>query len=156
MMSLVTAGDRSRGLAAIAIAALAHEPREARAARIADVVRGLGDYRWVGLYDVDEVDIVLIAWSGVGPPAYSRFPRRQGLTGAAVATRRTVVSNDVRNDPRYLTAFGDTRSEIIVPVRRGSDVIGTIDVESATRDAFSSFQQQLLEECAVAAQPLWR
>jgi putative methionine-R-sulfoxide reductase with GAF domain len=73
-----------------------------------------------------------------------------------VATRRTVVSNDVRNDPRYLTAFGDTRPEIIVLVRRGSEVIGTIDVESANRDAFSPFQQQLLEECAVAAQPLWR
>jgi putative methionine-R-sulfoxide reductase with GAF domain len=155
MMSLMTAGDRS-GLDALAIAASGREPREARAARIADTVRGLGDYRWVGLYDVDEVEIILIAWSGAGPPAYPRFPRTHGLSGAAVATRRTVVSNDVRNDPRYLTAFGDTRSEIIVPILRGSGVVGTIDIESATEDAFSPFQQQLLEECAASAQPLWR
>jgi hypothetical protein len=45
---------------------------------------------------------------------------------------------EVSEDPLYLTAFGSTRSEIIVPiVEGGKKVVGTIDVESERKDAFS-------------------
>jgi putative methionine-R-sulfoxide reductase with GAF domain len=56
----------------------------------------------------------------------------QGLSGAAVATGRAVVVNDVTADPRYLTAFASTLSEAIVPVvDPGTDtVVGTLDVET--------------------------
>jgi putative methionine-R-sulfoxide reductase with GAF domain len=56
----------------------------------------------------------------------------------------------VREDPRYLTAFGSTRSEIIVPVvdRAGRRVVGTIDVESEKVDAFSEEDRAALERCA--------
>src|SRR6266567_5670862 len=41
-------------------------------------------------------------------------------------------------DPRYLTAFGNTLSEIIIPVldEKSSVVVGTIDVESEQANAF--------------------
>jgi putative methionine-R-sulfoxide reductase with GAF domain len=58
---------------------------------------------------------------------------------------------------RYLDALGDTRSEIIVPVchpDRGA-VIGTLDVESEHRDAFTAADQQALEGIAAALLPLW-
>jgi putative methionine-R-sulfoxide reductase with GAF domain len=68
-----------------------------------------------------------------------------------------VVVGDVRNDPRYLTAFGSTLSEIIVPVLSPGDarVIGTVDVESERADAFSERDQQMIEQCAQAALGLW-
>ena len=63
---------------------------------------------------------------------------------------------DVRNDRRYLTAFGSTLSEIIVPVLDDSmAVVGTIDVESERPSAFSEEDRELLEQCAKAALPLW-
>ena len=64
---------------------------------------------------------------------------------------------DVRKDPRYLTAFGNTLSEIIVPVLdpQSRTVIGTFDVESERANAFSISDQHMLEECARAALPLW-
>jgi putative methionine-R-sulfoxide reductase with GAF domain len=151
--------DRSDGfgiLAAIASAASAPELREERAASIARLIRQAGDYRWVGLYDVHAVEIVNIAWSGSGPPAHPRFPRSLGLSGAAVATAKTVASNDVAHDPRYLTAFMDTGSEIIVPVAVGDEVRGTLDVESAATGAFGPDDQAFLERCAGAAVQLWR
>lgn len=60
-------------------------------------------------------------------------------------------------DPRYLTAFGSTRSEIVVPVIAPADgrVVGTIDVESEVAGAFLQQDQQMLEQCALAARPLW-
>ena len=65
---------------------------------------------------------------------------------------------DVREDPRYLTAFGSTHSEIIVPVmdRTGRKVVGTIDVESEQMDAFSEQDCAALECCAVALAELFR
>jgi putative methionine-R-sulfoxide reductase with GAF domain len=65
---------------------------------------------------------------------------------------------DVAADPRYLTAFGTTRSEIIVPVLDGAsqNVVGTIDVESEKPNAFSEEVQTLLEACSKLIRPLWR
>jgi putative methionine-R-sulfoxide reductase with GAF domain len=81
----------------------------------------------------------------------------KGLTGAAIAQKKTVISGDVRNDPRYLIAFGSTLSEIIVPVLSPADgsVIGTVDVENEHANAFSARDQQMIEQCAQASLPLW-
>ena len=142
--------DRDKLLREVAELVGAGLDRSEKIQKIADTVRLFGDYRWVGIYDVDEHQISVIAWSGIGAPAYPRFRVTQGLSGEAVRTRRTVISNDVANDPRYLTAFGNTQSEIIVPIiaEPGGPVIGTIDVESDQTDAFGNDDRLVLEECA--------
>jgi putative methionine-R-sulfoxide reductase with GAF domain len=63
----------------------------------------------------------------------------------------------VRSDPRYLTAFGSTISEIIVPVLHpdGGRAVGTVDVESERANAFSQRDREMIEQCAQAALPLW-
>ncbi|MGH9559966.1 MAG: GAF domain-containing protein [Terracidiphilus sp.] len=131
--------------------------RVIRAKRLADMIRKLGEYRWVGVYDVDEQDVSIVGWSGSGEPAHPTFPISEGLTGAAIHEKKAVNVGDVRNDPRYLTAFGDTRSEMIVPILApgGARVIGTVDVESERENAFAAADQQMIEQCAQAALPLW-
>ncbi len=129
--------------------------RTAKAKQIADVIRSAGSYRWVGLYDVEEAEIAAIAWTGMDAPAYPRFPISQGLSGAAVRSGSPVVVGDVSKDPRYLTAFGSTRSEAIIPVRRDSKVVGTIDVESESLNAFSESDVVFLQKCADAVRQLW-
>ena len=71
---------------------------------------------------------------------------------------RLYTVGDVAADPRYLTAFGTTRSEIIVPVfgGAGGNVVGTIDVESEKPNAFSEDVQAFLEACSTVIRPLWR
>ena len=133
------------------------DDRAAKAKRLAEMIRKLGEYRWVGVYDVTADQVSIIAWSGPGAPEYSTFPVSEGLTGAAIEQRRAVIVGDVRNDARYLTAFGSTVSEIIVPVLAPGQerVIGTVDVESEHANAFSARDQQMIEQCAQAALPLW-
>src|SRR5574341_188477 len=82
--------------------------RTSKARHIAEAIRIAGNYRWVGIYDVDGQEVAVIAWSGMGAPAHPRFPVTQGLSSHAITTRDTVISNDVTNDSRYLTAFGST------------------------------------------------
>jgi L-methionine (R)-S-oxide reductase len=108
------------------------QDRVEQAARVAALIRETGGYRWVGLYAVTDQEIAAVGWSGPGPPAHPRFPVTEGLSGAAVADRRSVVVGDVTADPRYLTAFSSTRSEAVVPVVDPATgaVVGTLDVES--------------------------
>ena len=131
--------------------------RAEKARRIADTVRQFRDYRWVGVYDVGPELVSIIAYSGPEAPAYPQFPITKGLSGSAIRDKKTVVVGDVRNDPRYLTAFGNTLSEIIIPVldEKTGAVVGTIDVESEQADAFSDEDQEMLEDCAGSALPLW-
>ena len=115
--------------------------RTQKARRVAETIRRSADYRWVGIYDVDagRGEVSNIAWSGPAAPAHPVFPITQGLTGEAVAGRTTLNVGDVTRNQRYLTTFGTTRSEIIVPVLdEGSrEVVGTIDVESEAVNAFA-------------------
>ena len=133
------------------------ENRVEKARKIADVIRNLGSYRWVGLYDVGTDEVSIIAYSGPGAPAYPTFPIAKGLTGSAIKEKKTVVVGDVTKDSHYLTAFGSTKSEIIIPIldsRRGK-VVGTVDVESEHVNAFSDTDRAALENCASAASKLW-
>jgi putative methionine-R-sulfoxide reductase with GAF domain len=133
------------------------DDRTEKARRLAERIQKLGDYRWVGVYDVGSEVVSIIAWSGLRAPEFPTFPISKGLTSAAIERRETVIAGDVRNNPRYLTTFGNTLSEIIVPVLdpSGERVIGTVDVESERANAFSASDQQTIEQCAKAALPLW-
>ena len=139
-------------LCGIEVALASGQGRAEKAAQVAALVRQAGGYRWVGLYAVTDREIAAVGWSGPGAPAHPRFPVTQGLSGAAVAGRRSVVVGDVTADPRYLTTFSSTRSEAVIPVVDSATgaVVGTLDVESAERDAFTEVDRRALERCAAA------
>jgi len=127
----------------------ANPDRTHAAKRIADWIAGVRHYRWVGLYEVTSREIGMIACSGTAAPAFPRFPVAQGLCGAAVAARSVVNVGNVREDPRWLTTFGTTCSEIIAPVLSdGARVVGLIDVESNQLNAFGAEDERFLEQSA--------
>lgn len=121
-----------------------------RAGRAAELIRTRTGRRWVGIYRVAGSQVRNLAWSGAGAPAYPNFPIERGLTGAAIRSRSTVVSNDVANDPRYLTNQESTGSELIVPVLLNGTVVGTLDIEDAATDAFGEQDRRLFEHVAAA------
>jgi L-methionine (R)-S-oxide reductase len=144
-------------VAAVATIATAEAPRGERATRIASAIRDAGEHRWVGVYEVTDTEVAILGYAGPGAPAHPRFPRTRGLTASAVATGQAVTVDDVTADPRYLTAFGSTRSEMIVPVLgpTGTTVVGTIDVESDRVAAFGNAERAVVERCARAIAPLY-
>lgn len=129
--------------------------RAQRAQRVVDLVRTRSGYRWVGVYTVDASSVSVDAYSGPGAPAFPSFPRDRGLSGAAVAARDVVVSNDVAHDPRYLTNMESTGSELIAPVVASGDVVGTLDIESDRTDAFTDTDVELARRLAAALVALW-
>jgi L-methionine (R)-S-oxide reductase len=128
----------------------AHNRRDALE-QIAALLRSSANYRWVGLYDIDHAAGLVknITWSGPGAPEHPTFSLTKGLTSAAVAQKQTINVGDVSADARYLTAFSNTRSEMIVPVfdAEGKSVLGTIDIESEAPNAFDPETQGFLGAC---------
>jgi putative methionine-R-sulfoxide reductase with GAF domain len=136
--------------------AAADAPAGTRARRAAELIRARTSRRWVGIYRVTTDEVENLAWSGPAAPAHPNFPIDRGLTGAAIRSRTTVLSNDVANDPRYLTNQESTGSELIVPVLRDGRVVGTLDIEDARTNAFNKNDQAFFEELATAVSDLYR
>ena len=66
----------------------------------------------------------------------------------------TEVVADVDADPRYLACFASTKSEIVVPIFDGGDVIGEIDIDGSDPEAFDDTDARFLEEVAALLAPL--
>ena len=110
-------------------------------------------YTWVGIYLVEEEELVLGPWQGPEATEHTRIPVGQGICGAAAASGQTEVVDDVAADPRYLACFPSTRSEIVVPIRWKDVVIGEIDVDSDRAAAFGREDRELLERVALLISP---
>jgi L-methionine (R)-S-oxide reductase len=54
----------------------------------------------------------------------------QGICGAAASSGKTVVVDDVKKDPRYLSCSLETKSEIVVPIFVNGKVAGELDINS--------------------------
>lgn len=123
----------------------------AAAARAVEELAALPHFSWIGIYWVDGDELVLGAWRGPEPTVHTRIPIGQGICGAAAASGRTEVVDDVMSDPRYLACFPTTRSEIVVPIRgRDGRVVGEIDVDSDRPAAFGPQDVAMLEAIADA------
>lgn len=105
------------------------------------------DYSWVGIYLLEGEELVLGPFLGK-PSPHTRIPLTQGICGAAASHKKTIVVDDVDADPRYLACSLETRSEIVVPILRGSQVLGELDVDSDKRAAFGAADRELLESIA--------
>ena len=111
-------------------------------------------YNWVGFYMLEKSlaaaqppMLVLGAFEGAMTP-HTRIPLDQGICGAAAASGKTVVVDDVSQDPRYLACSIETKSEIVVPVFAHGKVVGELDIDSHFPAAFGPDDRELVEYCA--------
>ncbi len=112
----------------------------------------LGDrfdhYSWTGIYLVEGDDLVLGPWKGPEATEHVRIPIGQGICGAAAATGKTELVDDVLADDRHIACFPSTRSEIVVPIAYEGRVVGEIDVDSDGPAAFGEDDRVFLERVA--------
>lgn len=118
--------------------------------KMVQMICGARGWRWVGVYKLVRKDLVIVAGSDDETVCYPQFPVTQGLCGAAVESRETIVVNDVHKDPRYLPTFHSTKSEIVVPIISKSErVVGVIAAESEKLKAFTKEDREVLERVAL-------
>lgn len=110
-------------------------------------------YNWVGVYVLEGKELVLGGWDGKEATEHVRIPVERGLCGQAAREGKTVTVGDVTSNPDYLACFPYTRSEIVVPIFSGTEVIGEIDIDGDRRNAYDASDRDLLEALATRLAP---
>jgi len=115
---------------------------------------GLPGWDWCGVYRLEGDSLLLDAFVGA-PTDHQRIPVGVGVCGTAVATDANQVVTDVRDLDNYLACSLSTRSEIVVLVRRGGEVLGQIDVDGHAVGAFGAEDERFLESLAASLAERW-
>lgn len=76
---------------------------------------------------------------------------RIGIIGRAIKTVQPQLVSDVTKNKDYLEAYQETRTELAVPIVIDGHVLGAINVEHPTPNAFDHEHQRALESLAVQA-----
>ena len=98
---------------------------------------------WTGFYMVQGGELQLGPFQG--PPACYRIGFGRGVCGAAWERRASVVVADVEEFPGHIACSSLSRSEIVVPIFAGGEVIGVLDIDSTETGTFTERDREGLE-----------
>jgi GAF domain-containing protein len=108
----------------------------ANLANVSAVLKEAFGFFWVGFYLVRENQLVLGPFQG--SLACTRIPKGKGVCGTAWEKARTILVPDVDQFKGHIACSSLSRSEIVVPIFRKSEVIGVLDIDS---DYLNGFDQ---------------
>lgn len=102
---------------------------------------------WLGVYVLRDDELVLGPFQG--KPACVRIPVGKGVCGTAVAERRSLRVADVHEFPGHIACDAASRSELVVPLYRGDEIVGVLDIDSPHADRFDADDERGIEDlCA--------
>jgi len=117
---------------------------------------------WMGTSHVTEPPIFHSAWLNliassllkrgelvVGPfqgrPACVRIPLGKGVCGTAAANRRSIVVPNVHEFSGHIACDSASNSEIVVPMLKGNELVGVLDLDSPQFSRFDEEDREGLE-----------
>lgn len=106
-------------------------------------------YTSVYLYMLHGDQLVLEAFAG-RETEHTRIAVGHGVCGTAVATGLDQNVPDVRAIDNYIACNAWTRSELVVLIRRGSTILGQIDIDSDVPDPFTPDEEAAVRKVADA------
>ena len=115
--------------------------------RIAQLTKRIVDYRTFGILLLHPQRLTLEMKLAVKYGEVANLPTvklGEGIVGYAALHKEPVLAPDVRNDPRYIAAVADVRSELAIPLLLKDRCIGVFDLESPELNAFDNDDVEVL------------
>jgi L-methionine (R)-S-oxide reductase len=116
----------------------------ANLANVAAALKEQFSWLWVGFYLVKDGELVLGPFQG--PVACTRIKKGRGVCGTSWANAETLVIQDVEKFPGHIACSSLSRSEIVLPLKKGEQVVGVLDVDSAELNSFDETDKLYLEK----------
>lgn len=116
----------------------------ANLANVAAALKEQFNWLWIGFYLVKKDELVVGPFQG--PVACTRIKKGRGVCGSSWAQEKTLIVPDVEKFPGHIACSSASRSEIVVPIYRNNNVVGVLDVDSASLNQFDSTDQFYLEQ----------
>jgi GAF domain-containing protein len=110
------------------------------------VFDALPDINWAGFYLLRGGELVVGPFQG--KPACVRIPLGKGVCGTAAASRKTIVVRDVHEFPGHIACDAASQSEIVVPLLRGDELLGVLDIDSPLVGRFDDADRRGIERLA--------
>jgi GAF domain-containing protein len=110
-------------------------------------------YFWCGFYIVKGDKLELGPFQG--DVACYTIKKGHGVCGKAWEEKQTIIVPNVLQFPDHIACSSKSRSEIVVPVFKGEEVIAVIDVDSKGYSAFDGIDKAGLEKIAEIISPLF-
>ena len=119
----------------------------ANAAKTSALIYGARpDLNWAGFYLLKGGELVLGPFQG--KPACVRIAIGKGVCGTAAAQRQTILVEDVHAFPGHIACDSASNSEIVIPLIRGNELLGVLDLDSPKHARFSAAAARGLETLA--------
>lgn len=116
----------------------------ANMANVAAMIHTTFSFWWTGFYRVVGDELVLGPFQG--PLACSRIKYGRGVCGTAWKEQLTQVVPDVELFPGHIACSSLSRSEIVVPVWHGEEIVAVLDIDSEHLATFDDVDKEWLEK----------
>ncbi len=104
----------------------------------------MDDINWVGFYLMKDGELILGPFQG--KPACNRIKVGEGVCGTAVKERRAQLVGDVLSLDNHIACDSASRSELVIPIFKGDQVYGVLDIDSPSLNRFTDLEQKYMEE----------
>src|SRR5690625_1873423 len=102
-------------------------------------------YDWVGIYLLNPEENMLWLLNYIGEPTeHAQIAVGEGVCGTAVAEGKNQNVPDVTAIDNYLSCSPKTKSELVVLIRAGDEILGQIDIDSHTEAAFTEEDEEVI------------
>lgn len=99
---------------------------------------------WVGFYLIENEALILGPFQG--HPACVHITIGKGVCGTAVSEEQTQLVDDVNAFPGHIACDANSKSEIVVPLRKNNQIIGVLDIDAPITSRFTDVDKNGLEQ----------
>ncbi|HMG73282.1 MAG TPA: GAF domain-containing protein [Pyrinomonadaceae bacterium] len=100
------------------------------------IFHALPNLNWAGFYFLKNDELLLGPFQG--QPACVRIAVGQGVCGTAAAKRITTIVPDVHEFAGHIACDSASNSEIVIPLMKGEELIGVLDLDSPALGRFDN------------------
>ena len=88
-------------------------------------------------------DFTLVPFQG--KVACTQIEIGKGVCGTSALSRQTIIAADVNQFPGHIVCDSDSKSEIVIPLIKDNKLLGVLDLDSASFNAFNETDKKYLE-----------
>lgn len=122
----------------------------AKMANMVAVIHHEMKFWWTGFYIVKSIDTIteeeLILGPFQGPVACMHIKKGRGVCGKSWEKASTIVVENVNDFPGHIACSSESKSEIVVPIKKDGKVIAVLDIDSEFYENFDNIDKLNLEK----------
>lgn len=109
---------------------------------------------WVGFYLMQDGKLVLGPFQG--KTACIEIKVGRGVCGTAVAKNEIMRIEDVHEFPGHIACDAASKSEIVLPIHIGEEIVGVLDIDSPYVGRFDEVDQEGLKKVVFILEEMWK